>query len=168
MFRVLGVYPGSSPQTGAEKRPVSDVVLDASALLALLQDEPGADVVASHLHKALMCTVNHSEVVAKLADTGMPEPAIREALNLPLRLVEFNEALSVRAGMLRPTTRTLGLSLGDRACLALALERGAAALTAETAWADVPDGPDLELIRTPAREKSGQPTRTRNTPKRKR
>lgn len=168
MFPVLGAYPGSSPQTDAEKRPVSDVVLDASAMLALLQDEPGADVVASHLRRALMCTVNHSEVVAKLADAGMPEAAIREALNLPLRLVEFDEALSVRAGMLRPTTRTFGLSLGDRACLALALERGVAALTAEAAWADVPDGPDLELIRAPARKKSGQHTRTRSTPKRTR
>ena len=133
---------------------MSDVVLDASALLALLQAEPGSEVVALKLADSVMCTVNHSEVVAKLADLGMPAEAIHEALNLPIELVDFDQVLAMRAGMLRPPTRDFGLSLGDRACLALALERGVPALTAEAAWAEVPNGPRVELIRSRHRAKS--------------
>ncbi|MBX3269860.1 MAG: PIN domain-containing protein [Sandaracinaceae bacterium] len=137
-------------------------MLDASALLALLQDEPGADAIASRLAHAVMCTVNHSEVVAKLADAGMPEDAVREALSLPIRLVDFDAALSVHAGMLRQVTRALGLSFGDRACLALAAARGLTAVTTEAAWADVPGGPEVEIIRPPPRSR-GRPAGKRTS-----
>lgn len=127
---------------------MSEAVLDASALLALLRGEPGADEVASCLPNAAMSTVNHSEVVAKLAEAGMPREAIESALSaLPIRLVDFDVRLSVAAGMLRTTTRALGLSLGDRACLALAAHLGGDAVTADSAWAKLGVGPSIRVIR---------------------
>jgi PIN domain nuclease of toxin-antitoxin system len=120
------------------------IVLDASALLALLQREEGADLVTQALadpQGALISSVNHAEVVARLSDWGVPLGAIQEALSaLPLRVVAFDEALPYRSGQLRPLTRAKGLSLGDRACLALAQRDSLTALTADRSWqALVPD-----------------------------
>jgi ribonuclease VapC len=127
---------------------MSDAVLDASALLALLNDEPGGDRVAAAIPGALVCAVNHSEVVAKLADAGMPETAIRAALDaLGLEVIPFGSQLSFRAGLLRPLTRSLGLSLGDRACLALALETGLPVLTAERSWRELELTVEVEVVR---------------------
>jgi PIN domain nuclease of toxin-antitoxin system len=127
---------------------VSKAVLDASALLALLNEEPGGDRVIAAIPGALLCAVNHSEVVAKLADAGMPEVAIRGALEaLGLEVVPFGLQLSLRAGMLRPVTRSRGLSLGDRACLALALEAGLPVLTTERSWVDLDLGLRVEVVR---------------------
>lgn len=129
---------------------MSDWVLDASALLALLFREPGADRVAAMVasHTAAMSAVNHAEVVARLADSGTPpdEITINLAL-LPIQIVEFGEALSLIAGMLRPRTRAFGLSLGDRACLALAQRTGTTAITADRAWASLDVGIPIEVIR---------------------
>ena len=117
-------------------------VLDASALLALLNDEPGADVVARTVPHGVVCAVNHSEVVAKLSEAGLPDSDIVAALGgLGLEVVPFDEALSLAAGLLRTVTAHLGLSLGDRACLALAQARGLPALTADRVWLDL----DLEV-----------------------
>jgi len=126
---------------------VSDVVLDASAVLALLQDEPGGDRVLESLPGALICSVNLPEVVAKLAELGMSEPEIRLALSLGLEVVTFDEALAFSAGVLRPATRSAGLSLGDRACLALALSRALPVLTTDRAWRDIDVGVEVEVIR---------------------
>lgn len=111
-------------------------VLDASALLVLLNCEPGSDQVEEALAEgALVTAVNVSDVVAKLSDAGIPEPAIRQALGaLPMTVVDFDEDLAYRAGLLRQATRGAGLSLGDRACLARAQRTGVAVLTAERAW----------------------------------
>jgi ribonuclease VapC len=112
------------------------VVLDASAVLALLQNEAGAERVADLLSGAAMSAVNLSEVVAKLTDHGMPADDVREALDgLPLDVHAFDREAAFAAGELRRITRGAGLSLGDRACLALAARLGAAALTADRAWA---------------------------------
>ncbi len=117
-------------------------VLDASALLALLNDESGADAAARAVPHGLLCAVNHSEVVAKLSEAGMPDSDIVAALGgLGLEVVPFDEALSLAAGLLRTVTAHLGLSLGDRACLALAQARGLPALTADRVWLDL----DLEV-----------------------
>ena len=126
---------------------MSDVVLDASAVLALLQDEPGSDRVLESLPGALICSVNLSEVVAKLTELGMPEPDIRLALSLGLEVVAFDEALAYSAGALRPVTRSAGLSLGDRACLALARSRSLPALTTDRAWRDIGVDTVVEVIR---------------------
>jgi PIN domain nuclease of toxin-antitoxin system len=113
-------------------------VLDASALLALLQDEPGAELVADLLPGGIISAVNLSEVVAKLTDRGMPGEAARAALEgLPIVVHPFDRESAYQAGALRPTTRTVGLSLGDRACLALAIHLDATAVTADRAWASL-------------------------------
>jgi len=118
-------------------RGLSDapVVLDASALLAMLQSEPGADVVAGRLPHSVMSTVNLSEVVAKLADNGVPTEELRVVLDgLDIDVRPFDREAAYDAGELRRTTRDAGLSLGDRACLALATRLGVAAMTADRAW----------------------------------
>jgi ribonuclease VapC len=132
----------------------SPAVLDASALLAFLQREPGQERVADALTPgSAISTVNLSEVVAKLRDANAPETIIRHALNgllaRGLEVVPFDEALAFTAGFLRPVTRELGLSLGDRACLALGQSRQQPVLTADRGWADVARavGIDVRLIR---------------------
>ena len=117
------------------------IVLDASALLALLQNEPGAEVVADLLPHGIMSAVNLSEVVAKLMDHGMPLEEAREALDgLPIDVASFDRDAAFAAGELHGVTRGARLSLGDRACLALATRLGATAVTADRAWASLGDG----------------------------
>ena len=128
---------------------MSSTVIDSSSVLALLQNEAGADVVAAAIAAgALIVSVNLSEVVARLAGEGIAEQAIKERLaQLALQVVVFDAELAFRTGMLRPGTRAAGLSLGDRACLALALERNLPALTADRNWQRVQIGIDVRLIR---------------------
>ena len=129
-------------------------VLDASALLAFLQREPGQDRVAEAIAQgSAVSTVNFSEVVAKLRDANVPESTIRQSLAglvaRGLEVAPFDEALAIAAGFLRPHTRERGLSLGDRACLALGRARGQPVLTADRGWASLPDtvGVDVRVIR---------------------
>jgi len=127
---------------------VSRVVLATSALLAMLNDEPGADRVAKVLPDAVISAVNLSEVVAKLTEAGMPENEVREALDpLGLEVVPFDETLAYAAGELRPKTRSLGLSLGDRACLALGVALKLPVLTTDGAWRKVGVPVRVEVIR---------------------
>jgi PIN domain nuclease of toxin-antitoxin system len=128
---------------------VSDAVLDASALLALLNGEPGQEVVAQALGGgAVVGAVNFSEVVASLVGAGMPAEAVREALDgLELDVVAFDLTQAYATGLLRSATRDLGLSLGDRACLALAALRQLPALTADRAWASLDVGVAIRVIR---------------------
>ncbi len=128
---------------------MSSAVLDASAVLALLQSEPGAAVVqAAVTTGAAISAVNLAEVVGKLADAGVPSAGIRAALaGLGLEIVPLDAALAERVGLLRPATRTAGLSLGDRACLALAEHRGLPALTTERAWVGLVGGIVVQPIR---------------------
>ena len=114
------------------------VVLDASAVLALLQGEPGVDVVLQALPRGAISAVNLSEIVAKLADHGMPVDAVRAALDgLPLEVHAFDRDAAYAAGELRRATKRAGLSFGDRACLALAGRLGSMAVTADRAWASL-------------------------------
>lgn len=130
------------------KPSVNSVVLDASAVLALLQNEPGADAVLASLAGATISAVNLSEVVARLADREVPAEDIRRAVaHLGLRVEPFDADAAYRAGMLRPQTRPLGLSLGDRACLALANALGVAALTADRQWRELALGIEIRSIR---------------------
>ena len=127
---------------------MSKVVLDASALLALLNDEPGAEVVEQTIPGAVMGTVNLSEVVAKLAESGMPENAIRQALgDIELEILPFDAALAHHSGILRVQTRGLGLSLGDRACVALGHRLGIPVLTTDKEWKHLEVGVEVRLIR---------------------
>ena len=127
---------------------MSDVVLDASALLAVLRDEPGAERVGARLEGASIGAVNLSEVVAKLIEDGVPEREIRRAIGrLELDVHPFDLEHAYAAGVLRPATRPLGLSFGDRACLALAQSLGAMTLTADRSWARLDVGVAIEVIR---------------------
>ena len=127
---------------------MSEVVLDASALLALLNAEPGAEKVATVLPGAVVSAVNLSEVVAKLAEAGMPEASIRKALNgLALEVVPFDHEQAYAAGQLRPLTRSLGLSLGDRACLSLGQRLGQPVVTTDGDWAELELGIDVQVVR---------------------
>ena len=129
---------------------MSDVryVLDASALLAAMLGEPGAQTVEAHFADACISAVNLSEVVAKLAERGVPAESIHESLaDLDLDVRDFDTAQAMRAGDLRIATRSQGLSLGDRACLALAGELKAIALTTDRAWAEIDLGIAVELAR---------------------
>ncbi|MGM0574853.1 MAG: type II toxin-antitoxin system VapC family toxin [Myxococcota bacterium] len=127
---------------------MSDVVLDASALLALLGEEPGAIRVATTIPGALVSAANRSEVVGKLVDMGLDaDEAAQVFVDLGLRTVPVDEHIADAAGALRAGTRALGLSLGDRLCIATAEVHGAAVLTADRAWAEVEAGVSIELIR---------------------
>jgi PIN domain nuclease of toxin-antitoxin system len=100
---------------------LNEVVLDAFALLALIQDEPGSERVAEVLDGAVISAINLAEVVSRLADRGLPGVAIRRQVErLDLGAVPVDADLAYAAGLLRPATRRLGLSLGDRVCIALA------------------------------------------------
>jgi ribonuclease VapC len=112
------------------------VVLDASAILCLLQTEPGAETVEEVLPHAIASTVNVAEVIGKLRDKGMSKDAANKAVALlSLDLRPLTEAQALIAGHLRPITRNSGLSLGDRCCLALASDLNATAYTTEHVWA---------------------------------
>jgi ribonuclease VapC len=125
-------------------------ILDASAIIALLEGERGADVVAAKMSRAKISAVNVAEVVSIYSHRGVNDAQII-AMLAPLRLdiVAADAALGYRAGLLRTATVTSGLSLGDRFCLALAEREGATALTADRQWLDVVDqtGVSVELIR---------------------
>jgi ribonuclease VapC len=129
-------------------------VLDASALLAHLRDEPGGDVVAEAIASgAVISTVNLAEVFSRVADQG-DDPAKLAAVLTQIGLLDgaitvepFTAADAIDAGRLRPLTRDAGLSLGDRACLALARRLDAPALTVDTDWQGVAHGVELRPIR---------------------
>jgi ribonuclease VapC len=127
---------------------VNDVVLDASALLAVLRVEPGAERVEPRLEGARIGAVNLSEVVAKLIEDDVPETAIRRSIGrLELDVHAFEAEHAYIAGILRRSTRAFGLSFGDRACLALAQSLGAPALTADRSWSRLDLGIPIEVIR---------------------
>jgi PIN domain nuclease of toxin-antitoxin system len=124
------------------------VVLDASAILAVLQGEAGAEAVASEVDGAIVSSVNYAEVASKLADKGIGRDAASEAvLRLGIEVADFDRELADRVGELRPLTRHRGLSLGDRACIALAEREHARVITADRTWRDVIPSVEIQLIR---------------------
>lgn len=129
-------------------------VLDASALLAYLQGEPGADYVATSLTQGTaISAVNWAEVLSKLLERGkLPQVITAQLRDLGLLgqvilIYPVDEALALIIAELLPYTRPMGLSLGDRACLALALTLNLPALTADKAWSNVDTGVSVQLIR---------------------
>lgn len=124
------------------------IVLDCSAVLAAMLAEPGAERVNEVIEVGVISAVNAAEVVGKLIDKGYPEDDIRKQYDrLELRVADFDEGLAVATGRLRAMTDHRGLSLGDRACLALAIRENATALTADRSWRDLDVGCRIELIR---------------------
>lgn len=123
-------------------------VLDGSALLCLLFEEPGADRVEAALGSACISAANLAEVVGKLVDRGVPaEEAVADLRGIDLEVVAMDRAQAEAAGRLRGATRAAGLSFGDRACLALAQSLGATALTTDRPWTDLDCGIVVEVVR---------------------
>lgn len=123
-------------------------VLDASVLLAALLGELEATEAEQWLAEACISAVNLSEVVTKLTDLGFAADFIADGLNeLELDVRAFAGPQARSAGLLRSQTRPLGLSFGDRACVALAAELGRPAVTADRAWANLDIGVVIELVR---------------------
>lgn len=123
-------------------------VLDASVLLAVVLQEIDDQQAERWLHRASMSAVNLSEVIARLSDLDYAPDMIAGGLaEFDLDIHPFNAAQAERAGRLRVSTRQRGLSLGDRACLALAAELGRPAVTADRAWAELDLGIPIEVIR---------------------
>ena len=121
-------------------------VLDASALLAFLQDEPGGNTL--NLTSSLMNAVNFSEVVQKTVQRGADADGLLADLQLVgLTVVPFSPEEAVLAGLLWPFTRPFGLSLGDRACLASGRFYGLTVVTAERVWSGIDHGVEIRVIR---------------------
>jgi len=124
-------------------------VFDASAVLAIIQDEPGSERALAILEsgECYISAVNLSEVAAKLFLKGMSVEAVGAVCSgLPLEVVPVDEACAMLAAQLAPVGKPLGLSLGDRICLATTMTRDAVAVTAEKIWASLHD-PKVEVIR---------------------
>jgi len=131
---------------------VADSVLDASALLAYLRNEPGAERVLQAIVAggAVMTTVNFGEVATWFMRNGADEVFVRSLrARLVFPLVSVDDDLAIRAALLAPLTRSAGLSLGDRLCLSLAARLQAPTLTADRLWREVAQaaGITVELIR---------------------
>lgn len=121
-------------------------VLDASAVLAVLFDEPGAEVVADHIAAgAAMSTVNLAEVATVLVRHGRDATAVLGPLRAQVEVVAFPGPDAIAVAELHPLVSSGGLSLGDRACLALAQRRGGPAVTAEHLWADLEPHLDITI-----------------------
>ena len=128
------------------------IVLDASAIMAFLYNEPGGEAIEKLLlnegAEVFVSSVNLCEVVTLLTADGVNPEELRENLELFMASsVDFSAALAIRAGELSVYTRSAGLSLGDRACLALAAEMGAIAWTTDRAWKKTKLDVAIKLIR---------------------
>lgn len=124
------------------------IVLDASALLALLFQERGSDVVERHLANAVMSAVNVAEVISKLVDKGLSErDAAKVFVDLMIPVRAFSEKAALETGRLRRLSQKSGLSLGDRACLAEAFVSESTVLTADKLWSTLPLDIPIEVIR---------------------
>ncbi len=127
---------------------MASAVLDSSAVLAVMNAEPGADAVIAVMADSMISTVNISEVIAKLVERGTTLDRARSSLrSFDLVIADFDLPLAETAGELRRSTKKAGLSIGDRACLALALRESAPVLTTDRAWAGLDLGIEVQIIR---------------------
>lgn len=123
-------------------------MLDASAILALYFDEPGADIVRDVVARSFVSSVNYTEVVSVALDRGVSfERLVLSLSAMGFILVPHDLSLARRAGELRLPTKRFGLSTGDRACLALAGREALPALTTDRSWRGLDIGIEVRLIR---------------------
>jgi PIN domain nuclease of toxin-antitoxin system len=127
---------------------VTSVVLDASALLAVMNSEPGADIVRASIVGALISAVNYSEVMKKTIERNVAVEKIHALVKTAsLDIIPFDVKLAEASAMLYPETKHLGLSFADRACLALGLQRKCKVLTSEGRMGQVSLSIKVKLIR---------------------
>ena len=118
---------------------MADIVFDASAILAFLQREKGADIVEDLLPDAAVSANNLAEIVAKLVDHGVPIDDIEQIIAaFDFSIIDVGKDDAIANGLLRAATREAGLSLGDRSCLALAQRLALPVLTTDRAWGRLP------------------------------
>lgn len=123
------------------------IVLDASAILALLKMEQGHEIVAENLDRAIVSSVNFCEVVTVLARKGFgQEEVIRSLKETFLYIEDFDTEQAIIGASFNDVTKN-GLSLGDRACLALAKSKNIPVLTADKVWKELELGIGIQLIR---------------------
>jgi len=123
-------------------------VLDSSAVLAVIFAEPGADKVAGKTQGALLSTVNLVEVQTRLILRGSdPDFAWRGIQKLDCEICSLDEKQARIASEIIGKTKPLGLSLGDRVCLALAIQRKGKVYTTDRAWTSLSLGVEIEVIR---------------------
>jgi PIN domain nuclease of toxin-antitoxin system len=125
-----------------------EIVADASAILAALKNEPFANLDPRRLVGATVSAINVCEVLSKLHDDGLNDTQAEAAVStMDLSVVAFDASQAHSAARLRSITRHAGLSLGDRACLALGLHLGHPVITADRVWASLDLGVEVVLIR---------------------
>jgi PIN domain nuclease of toxin-antitoxin system len=124
------------------------IVLDASALLAVFRNERGADIVTAALSESEMSSINVAEVLSKIVERGGDgKAALRDIRAMGIEIIPYDEQQALKTAELRRVTSPKGLSLGDRACLALAASRNCAAMTAERQWKGLAHGVQIALVR---------------------
>ncbi|MGO8954478.1 MAG: PIN domain-containing protein [Rhodomicrobium sp.] len=127
---------------------MASIVFDASVILAHINSEPGSERAEALFGEALISAVNVAEIVSKLVERGASLGLIRAALSrYGLQIAVFDADLAERAGALRAKTKPFGLSLGDRACLALGERFALPVLTADRAWKDLNLSIEVRLLR---------------------
>ncbi len=127
---------------------MSNYILDSSALLAVMNEEPGSDKVEPLLDEAAVSAVNLAEIIAKLVLTGLsPDEAEEAALDLVPNVVPFDREMAALSGKLAALGKPLGLSLGDGACLATAIALKAEAVTADKVWSKMKLPVKIRIVR---------------------
>lgn len=127
---------------------MAEVVLDSSALLAFLWQEVGSDIVAECIGDAVISAVNFAETISKLVSRGSSSETARSAVGIArVDVIDFDQRLAEESGGLIAKTRPFGLSLGDRACLALAQREHLPVLTADRIWQNLDVGVEIRVIR---------------------
>jgi ribonuclease VapC len=127
---------------------VNNVVVDASAILAAIKDEPGGRQAALDTRGGRISALNYCEIASYLAERGSSQEDI-ERLFAPFELTvePFDRVRAMSAGLLAAIAKRRNISLADRACIALAVELGLPAMTGDRAWADLDVGLEIRLIR---------------------
>jgi PIN domain nuclease of toxin-antitoxin system len=124
------------------------VVFDTSVIMALLNQEPGGEEAQRYIGKSIVSAVNIVELVSNLSLRPLPMSAIQQIINrMSFQIIPLSRELAELAGFLREQTRSAGLSLGDRACIALAIQQKIPVFTTDRAWAKFDFGIPVHLIR---------------------
>lgn len=122
------------------------VVVDSSAVLAILNSEPGADFIANHISDAVMSAVNLQEVAKKMLEAGADEDAVRRSVDrLGIDVLPHDREDALLAASLAPLTKKFGSGIGDRSCMALAIRLGVPAITTDRNWTRL-EIPGLEVL----------------------